>query len=421
MGGLVGQVKPIEEQIECENWADWYSSRICTSWKVNANYLEFENIRASRTVVGNSHVGSIFGGVAEPTRTPDKVLNGAERFDIEYPNDAASVVSVGDVLLAASNPNFRIGENPGKYSFESYSDPAIAAANGNKLAMALAKSQSSVFVNSEVTAGGVEVFSSWTSLAASETGVWGQCTPGSLPYLHAIVKVNPCPNQPSLQSSGNQWSGSASLRANAFLAQIRDSSSRVTDSLAKMITSGGKVDFLSLRESGFENLNLKVQSELNSLTGGSDADLVKKQLESILVNASFFDLSFQPNSKTFEFFGIRGVSEKLIPKILDLVRNSPDSSISGLERIENVTNRVLILDLISDSDQRPKLSSELVIKAGLVDSKSPHVKLVARMIARLSPTQVDTVEELVKAATAIKEKAETRNSKLQKRQLAFAA
>jgi hypothetical protein len=420
VGGLVGEVFS-SDQISCRTGSYSSGSLDCFSYWREAFYLNFNDIRASEIVQGNSGVGSIIGKVADTNASSYEWKALVGDFLIKFPNDAASVVSVGGDLISEGDPNFRIGENASRYLYESYSDPSISATNGEKLASAIAKTQSSVFINSESSSGGVEVFTSWAGLAASETGVWGQCTPGSLPYLRAIVKVNPCPNQPSSQSSGSQGSGSASFRVNVFALQSRDSSSRVTESLAKMITSGGKIDVLSLRDSGFENLTLKVQSELNSLTGGSDADLVKKQLESILVNASFFDLGFQPSSKTFEFFGIRGVSEKLIPKILDLVRNSPDSRISGLERIENVTNRVLILELISGLDQRPRLSSELVIKAGLVDSKSPHVKLVARMIARLSPTQVDTVEKLVKAATAIKEKAETRNSKLQQRKLAFAA
>ena len=422
VGGLAGEVQPTERWT-CTSWT--YPSPgvlVCVVFQRTAYYPNFEDARASETVSGLSQVGSIFGATVNSSDISGVVLtNPDEQYLIKYPNDNATVVSIGGNPLSESSPTFRIGENGSRYRYESYSDPSISVANGEKLASAIAKTQSSLFINSESSSGGVEVFTSWAGLVASETGVWGQCTPGSLPYLRAIVKVNPCPNQSSSQSSGSQGSGSASLRANVFAPQSRDASSRVTESLAKMITSGGKIDVLSLRDSGFENLTLKVQSELNSLIGGSDADLVKKQLESILVNASFFDLGFQPSSKTFEFFGIRGVSEKLIPKILDLVRNSPDSSIGVLERIENVTNRVLILDLISSSDQRPRLSSELVIKAGLVDSKSPHIKLVARMIARLSPTQVDTVEELVKAATEIKVKAETRMSKLQQRKLAFAA
>ncbi len=420
VGGLVGELLS-SDSVTCRT-GSWFSDFfVCISYWRDVNYLNLEDVRTSVTVEGNSATGSLIGRVAGLNDSPYELRNPVGQFQIKYPNDLATTVRIAGSLLSEGDPNFRIGENQSRYLFEDYSEASTLSLNSSRAASALAKSQSSVFINSDVTAGGVEVFASWTSLTASETAVWGQCSPGSLPYLRAIVKVNPCPNQPSSQPSGSQGSGSALLRANAFLPQIKHSSSRITESLAKMITSGGKVDVLSLRESGFENLNLKVQSELNSLNGGSDATLVKNQLETILINASFFDLGFQPSPKTFEFFGIRGVSERLIPKVLDLLRSSPDSSIGGLERIENVTNRVLILDLISGSDQRPKLSSELVIKAGLVDSKSPHVKLVARMIARLIPSQVDTVEKLVKAATTIKEKAETRNSKLQKRQLAFAA
>jgi hypothetical protein len=420
VGGLVGELLS-SDSVTCRT-GSWFSDFfVCISYWRDVNYLNLEDVRTSVAVEGNSATGSLVGRVAGLNDSPYELRNPVGQFQIKYPNDLATTVRIGGSLLSEGDPNFRIGENQSRYLFEDYSEASTLSLNSSRAASALTKSQSSVFINSDVTASGVEVFSSWTSLAASETGAWGQCTPGSLPYLRAIVKVNPCPNQPSSQSTGSQGSGSASLRANVFALQSRDSSSRVTESLAKMITSGGKIDVLSLRDSGFENLTLKVQSELNSLTGGSDADLVKKQLESILVNASFFDLSFRPSSKTFEFFGIRGVSEKLIPKILDLVRNSPDSSIGGLERIENVTNRVLILDLISGSDQRPRLSSELVIKAGLVDSKSPHIKLVARTISRLSPSQVDTVEKLMKAVTEIKVKTETRMSKLQQRKLAFAA
>lgn len=411
VGGLVGQVKPYEEFVKCENWIPWYGGRTCTSPRLNANYLEFDDVRSSSYVNGDSQTGSLFGAAANPTNEPAFILNGSARFEIRYPRN------LNDSIQA-------IGFNSEKYTLVSYSDTldtTTMAENTRKLAQATKNSQSSVFVNSDLSSGGVEVFTSWAGLVASETGVWGQCAPGSLPYLRAIVKVNPCPSQASPPSIGNPESGSVSLRANALSQQNRDSSSQIAESLAKMITSGEKVDLLSLRNNGFENMNLKVQSELNSLTGSKDPEEVKKELESILVKASFFDLGFQPSPKTFEFFGIRGVSEKLIPQILDLVRNSADSSISGLAMIEKVTNRVLILDLISGSDQRPRLSAEIVIKAGLVDSKSPHIKLVARMIARLSPTQVDTVEKLVKAATEVKVKAETRMSKLQQRKLAFAA
>lgn len=420
VGGLVGELLS-SDSVTCRT-GSWFSDFfVCISYWRDANYLNLEHVRTSAAVEGNSATGSLVGRVAELNDSPYELRNPVGQFQIKYPNDLATTVRIGGSLLSEGDPNFRIGENQSRYIFEDYSEASTLSQNSTRAASALAKSQSSVFINSDVTAGGVEVFSSWTTLAGSEIGVWGQCTPGSLPYLRAIVKVNPCPSQPVSQSSGSQELGSASLRANALSQQNRDSTLRITESLAKMITSGGKVDLLSLRNNGFENLNLKVQSELNSLTDSKDAEVVKKELESILVKASFFDLGFQPSPKTFEFFGIRGVSEKLIPMILDLVRNSAESSVGELERIEKVTNRVLILDLISGSDQRPRLSAEIVIKAGLVDSKSPHIKLVARMIARLSPTQVDTVEKLVKAATEVKVKAETRMSKLQQRKLVFAA
>ena len=419
VGGLVGSLQQRAES-ECISWVFYWWFPSCIESVIQEKYISLSDAAVSSSVSGLHEVGALIGAV--------ETGGYSASISIFQHATAASEVYVNDVQISSDSENFVFGSNPSRISLVDVLDPEVRAEHTRKRAKAVKASQSLQFLNSDPEIGGVFVYSNWPDLEADELGLWGQCNSGELPYLKSIAKSDPCSYDLSTDSESTLEKAGVSLLVG--VKEIRQGAGSPTNEtamiLSKLTLSGVNLTPELLKVSGIQNLTPRLSeylSTLNNYQGPSTRSAFEnltKKIEAELIEAHFFDPKFQPNAKTFELFGVFGVSERLVPDLLKSLRSLPEDKRNNLNFVIRAMHQELILTLINDPTMAVKISPELLIKAGVVAPESPHAKLVARQIKKVPANQLDSIEKLASVVAAIKQKADQRIEKLRARSIAFA-
>ena len=351
------------------------------------------------------------------------VTNPMDTFTVLDAYTSGSTLIIDGIDRSSEDPELLIGNNSNKYTFEISLDSAIRNLNIQNVGLNVKKSESLVFLNSEIENSGVEVYSNWPDLSEAFGGIWGQCASGSLPYLKAIVKKDPCFYDLSEDYSGNFNIPTKLLRLTEGPRVEYQSLEKSSAAISKLLLSGEKVDVQALKYLGFENVNPWVLEQLNVLTqtipeNNTDLEIqLAQSLEKVLIKAHFYDEDFKPSSKTFSIFGINGIQEDLIPEVLRKLKTLSAEERYSLENIEKISNQVLLISLISTPANSKKLSVEIMAKSGLISPNDAHAKSITRLVSKLPVSQLGGIEKIEKLVQEFRQKIESRTQKLRERMI----